>query len=160
MEVVNIKIKFPENSNIILGQAHFIKSVEDLHEAIVNSVPDAKFGIAFSEASGEKLIRWSGTDEEAIKYAISIVKDVSSGHFFAIVLKNCYPINVLNSIKNVPEVCNIFCATSNPVEVVVARGDGKNGVLGVIDGESPSGVEGEKDIEKRKRFLRDIGYKL
>lgn len=156
-----VKIDKPENINFILGQSHFIKTVEDLHEALVTAVPGIKFGLAFAEASGPRLIRYSGTDEEMIKLANKNLKNIGAGHSFIIFLgEGFFPINVLKSIKNVPEVVNIFCATSNPTEVLVAETDGGRGIIGVIDGGTPNGIETEKDIIDRKDFLRKIGYKL
>jgi adenosine/AMP kinase len=159
MEIQAIPLKVLENSNIILGQTHFIKTIEDLYEILKTTVPQGKFGIAFSEASGPCLIRWDGNDKELIDTAVENLKNLSCGHTFCILIKDCYPINVLNAIKNCQEVCSIFCATANPVKAIVAR-DGKNGgILGVIDGEGPKGVEGEEDQKNRKEFLRKIGYK-
>jgi len=159
MEIQAIPLKILENSNIILGQTHFIKTIEDLYEILKTTVPQGKFGIAFSEASGPCLIRWDGNDKELIDTAVENLKNLSCGHTFCILIKDCYPINVLNAIKNCQEVCSIFCATANPVKAIVAR-DGKNGgILGVIDGEGPKGVEGEEDQKNRKEFLRKIGYK-
>jgi len=159
MEIQAIPLKILENSNIILGQTHFIKTIEDLYEILKTTVPQGKFGIAFSEASGPCLIRWDGNDKELIDTAVENLKNLSCGHTFCILIKDYYPINVLNAIKNCQEVCSIFCATANPVKAIVAR-DGKNGgILGVIDGEGPKGVEGEEDQKNRKEFLRKIGYK-
>lgn len=160
MELVTVDIEKPENVNFILGQSHFIKTVEDLHETLVNSVPGIRFGIAFSEASGKCLIRWSGTDAEMIELAQRNALNIAAGHCFLIFLgEGYYPVNVLNAVKNVPEVCRIFCATANPTKVIVGvEGDGR-GILGVIDGLQPKGVEDENDIAWRKGFLRQIGYK-
>lgn len=160
MEVKNIKIQKPEDINFILGQTHFIKSVEDIHETLVNSVPGIKFGLAFCEASGECLVRWSGTDEEMIELAKKNAMEISAGHAFILFLgEGFFPINVLNQIKAVPEVCRIFCATANPTDVVVMDvGEGR-AILGVADGKRPKGIEGEEDIAWRKDFLRKIGYK-
>jgi len=160
MQLSTIKLDFPENCNIILGMTHFIKSVEDLHEVMVNSVPGAKFGLAFCEASGLRLIRHSGTDKDLILSAIRNAQTVGAGHSFIIVMKDCYPVNVLNAVKMCPEVCRIFCATANPVEVIVGETEQGRGIMGVIDGYSPLGAESEKDIQWRKDFLRNIGYKL
>ena len=154
------KIDRPEGVNIILGQCHFIKTIEDLHEAISGGVPNAKFGIAFSESSGPCLIRRSGNDPELINLAVKNMLNIAAGHTFIIMLKNVYPINIMNSIKNVPEVCNIYCATANPVEVIVAENKLGRGIIGVIDGSSPKGVENEKEVEERKSLLRKLGYKL
>jgi adenosine/AMP kinase len=159
MELSTVRVDIPEGCNIILGQTHFIKTAEDLYEIIATTVPQAKFGLAFSEASGPCLIRTEGNDEALIAAAATVLNSLGAGHVFCIYLKNAFPINVLNPIKNCPEVCRIFCATANPLEVVVgSTGQGK-GVLGVIDGESPKGVETPADREQRKAFLRKIGYK-
>ncbi|RKZ28623.1 hypothetical protein DRQ36_10145 [bacterium] len=160
MDIKTVKLIFPEGANIILGQSHFIKSVEDLYEAMVNSVPNARFGIAFSEASADRLVRHAGNDDELRRMAAENVMRIGSGHCFLIVMQDCFPINVLNAIKAVPEVCRIFCATANPVEVVVARGEEAGGILGVFDGDSPVGIEDEENIACRHDFLRKIGYKM
>ena len=161
MQLSTVKIDKPESINFILGQSHFIKTVEDVHEAIVNTVPAANFGLAFCEASGPSLIRFSGTDEEMIELARKNALALSAGHCFIVFLgAGLFPVNVLNTIKMVPEVCRIFCATANPVEVVVAETSQGRGILGVIDGEKSRGVESDSDIKKRKDFLRVIGYKL
>ena len=160
MEIRSVKIEVPESCNIILGQTHFIKSTEDLYEALVNSVPGIKFGLAFCEASSSCLVRHEGTDENLRKMAREKAFEIGAGHTFIIYLQGSYPINVLNAIKNVPEVCNIFCATANPVEVILAQSDQGRGIIGVIDGYSPKGIEKEEDIRTRKDFLRKIGYKL
>lgn len=160
MELTTVSIEKPETINFILGQSHFIKTVEDVHEALVTAVPGIKFGLAFSEASGKCLIRWSGTDEDMIDLARQNAEAVGAGHSFILFLGDgFFPINVLQSIKRVPEVCRIFCATANPTEVIVAETDQGRGILGVIDGSKPSGVEGDEDITWRKGFLRQIGYK-
>jgi adenosine/AMP kinase len=159
MELKAIPLEIPEGGNIILGQTHFIKSVEDLYEAIVNTVPQMKFGIAFNEASGACLIRVEGNDEELKALATRNAAVLAAGHAFVIVLKEGYPINVLGRIKEVPEVCSIFCATANPVEVIVAQTAGGRGILGVVDGSSPKGVEGDADVKWRHDLLRKIGYK-
>ncbi len=160
MELHVVPITRPDDVNIILGQTHFIKSVEDLHEALVNAVPGIRFGLAFCEASGARLVRWSGTDEGLIDLARTNALALGAGHSFIIVLgAGYYPINVLNAIKLVPEVCRIFCATANPVEVVIAETATGRGILGVIDGASPLGVEDEAGIAWRKGLLRTIGYK-
>lgn len=159
MEIETIKIETPKDSNFILGHTHFIKSVEDLYEAIVSTVPNSKFGIAFCEASQQCLIRVEGNDEELKNAAIKNAEAIGSGHSFIIFIRNAFPINILNAIKNVQEVCRIFCATANPVEVIIAKTEQGKGILGVIDGFSPKGVEGEKEIQERKEFLRKIGYK-
>ncbi|MBC7319908.1 adenosine-specific kinase [bacterium] len=160
MELEIIKIDNPNGYNFILGQSHFIKTVEDLYEAIVGSVPGIKFGLAFCESSGPRLVRFAGNDEELIELAKKNAYNIGAGHSFIIFIKDAYPINILRAIKDVQEVCNIYCATANPVEVVVAKTDQGKGILGVIDGSSPLGIEGEKEIEERKVFLRKVGYKL
>jgi adenosine/AMP kinase len=161
MELISVKIKKPEAINFILGQSHFIKTVEDIHEALINSVPGIKFGIAFSEASGKCLIRWSGTDEAMIDLARQNSQAIGAGHSFIVFLgEGFYPVNVLNAIKMVPEVCRVFCATANPVEVLITETELGRGILGVIDGSSPLGIESGEDITWRKGFLRTIGYKL
>ena len=160
MEIQTVKIEKPEAVNFILGQSHFIKTVEDIHEALVTSVPGIKFGLAFCEASGECLVRWSGTDEAMIELAKKNAQAIGAGHSFILFLGDgFYPINVLNAIKNVPEVARIFCATANPVEVLIAQTEQGRGILGVVDGFSPKGVEDEEGIAWRKDFLRMIGYK-
>jgi uncharacterized protein len=161
MELTTVTIEKPETINFILGQSHFIKSVEDLHEALVNAVPGIKFGLAFCEASGACLVRWSGNDEAMIALATRNALAVGAGHSFLIFLADgFYPINVLNAVKQVPEVCRIFCATANPVEVVIAETDQGRGILGVIDGGKSKGVEDDVGIAWRKELLRKIGYKL
>ena len=159
MELKTVKIVKPEEVNFILGQTHFIKSVEDLYEALVGAVPGCKFGLAFCEASGACLVRWAGTDEEMLELAKKNALALSAGHSFIVFLKNAFPINVLNTIKMVPEVCGIFCATANPVEVILAESEQGRAILGVIDGASPKGVEDEEGIAWRTGFLRKIGYK-
>lgn len=160
MELKTVTIEKPADVNFILGQSHFIKTVEDIHEALVTAVPKIKFGLAFCESSGPALVRWSGTDSEMIELAKKNALALSAGHSFIIFLKDCYPINVLNVVKNVPEVCHIYCATANPVEVIIAETAQGRGILGVIDGIKTKGVEGEREIQERKEFLRKIGYKL
>jgi adenosine/AMP kinase len=161
MEILTVNIEKPEAINFILGQSHFIKTVEDIHEALVNAVPGIKFGVAFCEASGKCLIRWSGTDDEMIELARKNALAIGAGHSFIIFLADgYYPINVLNAVKNVTEVCHVFCATANQVEVLVAATGLGRGILGVVDGASPKGIEGEADIAWRKGFLRKIGYKI
>ena len=160
MDLKIVPIENPEESNIILGQTHFIKTVEDLHEALVTAIPGIKFGLAFCEASGPALIRHSGTDKKLTDLAIRNAKAVGAGHTFFIFLEGAFPINVLNAVKAVPEVCHVICATANPVQVIVAEMKQGRGILGVIDGVSPKGVETDADIAKRKEFLRTIGYKL
>jgi hypothetical protein len=160
MQIESIRIEKPEDTNFILGQAHFIKTVEDLHEALVNAVPGIKFGLAFCEASGKCLIRFSGTDDEMVNLATRNAQAVGAGHSFIIFLGQGYfPINVLNAVKLVPEVARIFCATANPTEVLIARSDQGGGILGVIDGASPKGIEKPEDVVWRKDLLRKIGYK-
>jgi adenosine/AMP kinase len=159
MELQLVPVSIPKDCNVIIGQSHFIKSVEDLYEAIVGSVPGARFGLAFCEASGARLVRFDGTDEKLMDSAKDIAMAIGAGHSFVIVLGNCYPINVLNAIKNVPEVCRIFCATANKLQVVVASEGDQRGILGVLDGERPLGVEKEQDMAWRKDFLVKIGYK-
>ena len=160
MELVTVKIEKPEALNFILGQSHFIKTVEDIHEALVTSVPGIKFGLAFCEASGMCLVRWSGTDPALIELAQKNAMALSAGHSFILFLgEGFYPINVLNTLKAVPEVCSIFCATANHTEVVLADTGESRGILGIIEGEKPRGIEGEADIAWRKGFLRQIGYK-
>jgi len=155
-----VSIERPENVNVILGQCHFIKSVEDLYEAVSGSVPGAKFGLAFSESSGPCLVRRAGTDPELVDLSVRNTLKISAGHTFIVMLRNLYPINVLNAIKHVPEVCNVFCATANPVEVIVAETGSGRAVLGVVDGLKPKGVESDKEVGERTAFLREIGYKL
>ncbi|MDA8141034.1 MAG: adenosine-specific kinase [Desulfobacteraceae bacterium] len=160
MELKSIAIENPEHLNLILGHTHFIKSVEDLHEAMVNSVPGAKFGIAFCEASDVCLVRHSGTDKELVALAQKNAMNIGAGHSFIIFMRDMFPINILKTIQSVPEVCRIFCATANPVQVIVAHTEQGNAILGVVDGFSPKGIEGDQDIAKRKSFLRAIGYKM
>jgi len=155
-----IKIEKPSDANIILGHAHFIKTAEDLYEAMLNINSNVKFGIAFTEASGDCLIRIEGNDEELKSIAGKNALNLASGHSFIIIIKGAYPVNFLNAIKNVPEVCNIYCATANDVEVVVAETEQGRGILGVIDGLKSKGIETKEDIEKRRKFLRNIGYKF
>lgn len=160
MELQAVEVNIPEGSNVILGQAHFIKTVEDLYEIIRTTVPEAGFGVALAEASGPCLVRVEGNDEALMKAAAGNAVAIGAGHLFIIILKGAYPISVLNQIKNCPEVCSVWCATANPLQVIVTRtGQGK-GVVGVIDGFSPLMAEGEKDRLERKQFLRKIGYKL
>jgi len=161
MELTTVAIEKPEAINFVLGQTHFIKSVEDIHEAMVTSVPGIKFGLAFCEASGECLIRWTGTDEEMIDLAKKNAAAIGAGHSFILFLgEGFFPVNVLNALKTVPEVCRIYCATANPTQVIVAEVEQGRGILGVVDGFSPKGVEGDEGIAWRKGFLRAIGYKL
>ncbi len=160
MHLTTVTIQKPEDMNFILGQSHFIKTVEDIHEAIVTTLPGAKFGLAFCEASGKCLVRSSGTDPQLVKLAEQNALALGAGHSFILFLgEGWFPVNVLNTIKMVPEVCHIFCATANPTEVIVAESAQGRGILGVIDGSSPLGVEAEEDVAWRKGFLRMIGYK-
>jgi len=160
MELLTVKIEKPEDCNVILGQSHFIKTVEDLHEALVNSVPSVKFGLAFCESSGPSLVRASGNDPELTELARDNAFALSSGHTFVIFMREAYPINVLGAIRRVPEVCSIFCATANPIEIVIAETEQGRGILGVIDGLRSKAIETEGDVVERKEFLRRIGYKL
>jgi hypothetical protein len=159
MQLTLVPLEVPEGGNVILGQTHFIKSVEDIYEAIVNTVPQMKFGIAFNEASGPCLTRVDGNDEDLKALAARNAAAVAAGHVFVVAMRDGYPINVLGRIRDVPEVCSIYCATANPVQVVVAESEQGRGVLGVIDGFPPKGVETAEDAEKRRGFLRMIGYK-
>jgi hypothetical protein len=161
MELSLVAIEKPEPINFVLGQSHFIKTVEDIHEALVSSVPGIKFGLAFCEASGKCLIRWTGTDEEMIGLAKQNAQAIGAGHSFVLFLgEGFFPINILQALKRVPEVCRIFCATANPTQVVIAETEQGRGILGVVDGFSPQGIEDEDGIAWRKGFLRAIGYKL
>lgn len=160
MSIKVVRIEKPADMNMILGQTHFIKTIEDLYEAMVNSAPTAKFGIGFCEASQKCLVRVEGNDERLRKLAGENALKLSCGHSFIIMMENVFPINVLNAIKSVPEVCSIFCATANDVEVIVAETELGRGILGVIDGFRAKGIEGEEDVKERKEFLRKIGYKL
>ena len=161
MQLSLVKIEKPEEINFILGQSHFIKTVEDIHEAMITYVPGIKFGLAFCEASGKCLIRTTGTNDDMVNLAVENAKAIGAGHSFILFLGDgFFPINVLNALKGVPEVCRIFCATANPTEVIIAESDQGRGILGVIDGYPPAGVEGDEDISWRKGFLRMIGYKL
>lgn len=159
MELKSVKIIAPSDTNLILGQTHFIKTAEDLYEALITSASGIKFGLAFCEASGKCLVRSEGNNGELVKAAQDNAIAIGCGHSFLVLIRNAYPINVLNAIKNVQEVCSIFCATSNPVEVIIAQTEQGRGILGVIDGESPKGIESGRDKEERKSFLRTIGYK-
>lgn len=160
MELEVVKIENPQELNLILGHSHFIKTVEDVHEALVNTVPNIKFGLAFCEASQKCLVRWSGTDKELIDLACRNAMNLSAGHTFIIFLRDAFPINVLRIIKQVPEVCHIHCATANPLEVIIVKTEQGRGIMGVIDGFTSKGIETETDIEDRKKFLRMIGYKF
>ena len=159
MELLSVKMNFPEGANLIVGQSHFIKTVEDLYEAIVNTAPGMKFGLAFNEASGACLTRVEGNDVDLQRVAAENATALAAGHTFVIVLKDGFPINILKRIQEVPEVCNIFCATANPVEVIVAQTAQGRGILGIVDGASPKGIEDESGIAWRKDLLRKIGYK-
>ncbi|HQN19210.1 MAG TPA: adenosine-specific kinase [Syntrophobacteraceae bacterium] len=160
MQLRTVRIDKPDDTNFIFGQTHFIKSVEDIHEALVSSVPGIKFGIAFCEASGKCLVRWSGTDPEMIELARENAKSIAAGHCFIVFLgEGFYPLNVLNTVKMVPEVCRIFCATANPTEVILAETEQGRGVLGVVDGFHTRGIEDDDEIKWRKNLLRQIGYK-
>jgi adenosine/AMP kinase len=154
-----VKVERPTDTNVIIGQSHFIKTAEDLYEAMVNSVPGAKFGVAFCEASGPRLVRVEGNDPELRSCAAKNAMRIGAGHSFIIVMRDCYPVNVLRSVKDVPEVCNIFCATANDLEVVVASNERGRGIVGVIDGQTPLGVETDEKVKERREFLRKIGYK-
>lgn len=160
VEVVAVPIEKPADQNVIIGQAHFVKLVEDLHEALAASSPHLLFGVAFCEASGARLIRRSGNSDELIEMAVRAAAAVGAGHSFVVMLRDGYPVNVLNTVKQVPEVCTVFCATANPVEVLVAVSDQGRGVVGVVDGGPPFGVEQEADVADRRRLLRALGYKL
>ncbi|RLD12017.1 hypothetical protein DRI50_09540 [candidate division KSB1 bacterium] len=160
MELKVVKIEKPEDMNFILGHSHFIKTVEDVHEALVNTVPGIKFGLAFCEASQQALVRYSGTDDALIELAKKNALNLSAGHSFIVFLGNAFPVNVLNTIKMVPEVTRIFCATANPTEVIIAETEQGRAILGVVDGIKTKGVETEEDIKVRKNFLRQIGYKF
>jgi adenosine/AMP kinase len=159
MDIKAVKIEKSEELNLILGHSHFIKTVEDIYETMVNTVPGAKFGLAFCESSGPCLVRYSGTDDNLVELAKKNAYTLSAGHSFILLMKDMFPINVLNAIKNVPEVCRIFCATANPVEVIIAETEQGRGIIGVIDGFKTKGIETETDIKERKDFLRAIGYK-
>ena len=160
MELNSVRMEIPEGANLILGQSHFIKTVEDLYEVLANTVPGVKFGIAFNEASGPCLVRVEANDDELRRAAIANAQAIGAGHAFVVLLRQAYPINVLGRIKDCFEVCSIFCATANPVEVIVAQTELGRSVLGVVDGSSPKGAEGPEDTKHRKEFLRKIGYKL
>ncbi len=160
MEIKTVKIEIPDGCNIILGQTHFIKTAEDLYEILTTNIPQAKFGIAFAEASGPCLIRKEGNASVLVDTCVKNLEKIGAGHVFLIIMKDAFPINVLNAIKQCQEICSIYCATANPVEVVLAETKLGRGILGVIDGSSPKGVESDSDKEQRKEFLRKIGYKL
>ena len=160
MNLLTIPITKPESTNLILGQSHFIKTVEDIYEAVVQTNPQIRFGLGFCESSGPALVRWVGNDEKLIAMAKTAAMDLSCGHCFVLFIENGFPVSILNAVKHVPEVCHIYCATANPVEVIVAETDQGRGIMGVVDGMKTKGIETEKDIEERKELLRKIGYKL
>jgi adenosine/AMP kinase len=159
LELESVHMNFPSDCNIVVGQTHFIKTVEDMYEAVVNTVPQAKFGLAFNEASGPCLTRADGNDDELRGLAIENAQALAAGHVFVLIVRQAYPINLLNAIQAIPEVCCIFCATANPLEVIVATSEQGRGVMGVIDGSAPKGIEGPSDVAARQGFLRKIGYK-
>lgn len=160
MNLLTVPIKKPESTNLILGQSHFIKTVEDIYEAVVQTNPQIRFGLGFCESSGPALVRWVGNDEKLIEMAKTAAMDLSCGHCFILFMENGFPVSILNAVKNVPEVCRIYCATANPVEVIVAETTLGRGIMGVVDGMKTKGIESEKDIQERKGLLRKIGYKL
>jgi adenosine/AMP kinase len=160
MELLNIRLQIPDGANLILGHSHFIKTAEDLYEAVVNTVPGAKFAVAFNEASGPCLVRVESNDDDLRRAAIANAQSIAAGHAFVLLIRDAYPINLLSRIRDCFEVCSIFCATANPVEVIVAQTEQGRGVLGVVDGSSPKGVESPADVKVRREFLRKIGYKL
>jgi len=159
MQIESVKIEFPEDTNVVIGQSHFIKTVEDIYEAIVGAVPQARFGLAFCEASGPCLVRVDGNDDDLKEMAAENAVRIGAGHTFVVIMRDCYPINVLPRIRDVQEVCTIFCATANPLDVLVVDNGRGRGIVGVIDGEKPKGIEGEKDVADRKELLRKFGYK-
>lgn len=159
IELESVRAEFPADANIVIGQTHFIKTIEDLYEAVVTTVPGGEFGVAFNEASGPCLVRADGNNEELKQVAIRNAQAIGAGHIFVLVLRKAYPINLLNAIRAVPEVCSIYCATANPLEVIVAKTENGRGIMGVIDGRGPKGVEGPSDVTARKELLRKIGYK-
>jgi adenosine/AMP kinase len=160
MELLTVNVEVPKDANLILGQSHFIKTAEDIYEVVVNTVPGAKFAVAFNEASGPCLVRVESNDEELRRAAVSNAQAIGAGHVFVLLIRNAYPINLLGRVRDCYEVCSIFCATANPVEVIVAQTERGRAVLGVVDGSSPKGVEGPEDAKGRHEFLRKIGYKL
>jgi adenosine/AMP kinase len=160
VEITTVRFEKPDDLNVILGQSHFIKTVEDLHEALVTASAVVRFGVAFCESSGPCLVRWSGNDQELIDVAVRNAEAIGAGHAFIIALREGFPINVLNAVKAVPEVCHIYCATANPLEVVVGQTDQGRAILGVVDGRSPNGVEDDDQVAERKELLRRFGYKL
>jgi uncharacterized protein len=159
MQICLVDIDYPEGSNIILGQTHFMKTVEDLYEIVAGTVPQAKFGVAFTEASGPCLIRTEGNDEELVRAAVDVLKAIGAGHLFCILLRDAYPINILNQVKSCQEVCRVYCATANKLQVIVATTAQGSGILGVVDGLPPNGVETEADRQERRELLRNLGYK-
>ncbi|MBE0518276.1 MAG: adenosine-specific kinase [Thermoplasmata archaeon] len=159
MKMQSVEVVLPDNANVVIGQSHFIKTVEDIYEVIVSTVPQAKFGVAFCEASGPCLVRVDGNDEDLMKSASENAMSIGAGHTFVIILRDSYPINIMNRLRDVQEICTIFCATANPLDVVVVENERGRGVIGVIDGERPKGVETEKDADDRKALLRKFGYK-
>jgi len=160
MEILSVAVEKPDDANVVIGQSHFIKTVEDLHEALAGSSSQLRFGVAFCESSGPRLIRRSGNDPALVDGAVRNAQAIGAGHCFVVLLREGFPLNVLNALKLVPEVCNVFCATANPVEVLVAQTPGGRGIVGVVDGATPLGVEGAADVEDRKSLLRRFGYKL
>jgi len=160
MKTKVVKIEMPKDANVIIGQAHFVKTVEDIYEALVNSVPNIKFGIGFCEASGPCLVRCEGNDDGLKKIAAKNALDIGAGHSFIVIMQNAYPINVLKAIKDVPEVCSIYCATANSVEIIISETEQGKGILGVVDGSAPKGIEDKEEVNKRKELLRKTGYKL
>src|SRR5579883_1615009 len=159
LELQSVAVEVPAESNIIIGQSHFIKTVEDIYEAVVNTVPQARFAVAFNEASGPCLTRADGNDDELKAVAIRNAQAIAAGHIFVLLIRSAYPVNLLNTLQNVPEVCLIYCATANPLQVIVAKSEQGRGIMGVIDGSSPKGIETSQDVETRRQFLRKIGYK-
>lgn len=159
VKILVIPVKIPEGANVIIGRSHFIKTVEDIYEVLVTSVPGIRFGLAFNEASGKRLVRYEGNDEELVKQAIETAREIGAGHTFVLYIRNAYPINILNQLKNVQEIVSLYVATGNPVQVIVAETDQGRAIIGVVDGYPPLGVETEEDKQERKSFLRKIGYK-
>jgi adenosine/AMP kinase len=160
MELITVKVDNPDAVNVVIGQSHFIKTIEDIHEALMGTVPGIKFGVAFNEASGPRLVRHSGTDDALVELAKANAMKIGAGHLFVLFMQDAFPINVMKALKDVPEICNIYCATANPVELILAETTQGRGVMGVVDGLPPLGDEGPEDILERKSFLRKIGYKL
>ncbi len=160
MEILSVAVEKPDDANVVIGQSHFIKTVEDLHEALAGSSPQLRFGVAFCESSGPRLVRRSGNDPALVDAAVRNAHAIGAGHCFVVLLREGFPVNVLNALKLVPEVCTVFCATANPVEVLVAQTAAGRGIVGVVDGATPLGIEGPADVEERKALLRRFGYKL